>query len=159
MLKIFCVTITSYSCCKMQKCLQKTNKQKNLRSLAYRMACANLLQYHIFDTDFSSSKVSYSNFKVTRRQCMRFACSIKWYHCKLYIVSDVTIHWTVEGAQLLSGRVLDSRLRVRWFEPHVSLCCVLEQSKKKGKAHLSLLSTGLTQEDPSRHNWKLLTGM
>ena len=47
-----------------------------------------------------------------------------------------------------SGRVLDSRPKGRGFEPH----CVVSLSK----THLSLLSTGSTQEDPSRHNWKIV---
>ena len=53
------------------------------------------------------------------------------------------------GAQLLSGRVLDSRTRSRGFEPHRRHCVV-----SLSKIHLSLLSTGSTQEDLSRHNWK-----
>ena len=58
------------------------------------------------------------------------------------------------GAQWLRGRVLNSRPRGGGFEPHqrhfvVSLC----------KTHLSLLSTGSTQEDLSNITEKLLTGM
>ena len=49
--------------------------------------------------------------------------------------------------QWLSGRVLDSRLRGRRFEPHRSHCVV-----SLSKNHLSLLSTCSTQEDPSQHN-------
>ena len=66
-------------------------------------------------------------------------------------------HWfdimMLLGAQWLSGRVLDSRLRVWGFEPHQRHCVV-----SLSKTHLSLLSTGTTQEDPFQHNWKLLTG-
>ena len=52
-----------------------------------------------------------------------------------------------EGAQWLSGRVLDSRLRGYGFEPHRHYCVV-----SLSKTHLSLLSTGSTQEDLSGHN-------
>ena len=52
-----------------------------------------------------------------------------------------------EGVQWLSGRVLDSRPRVHGFEPH-QYHCVASFSK----THLSLLSTGSTLADPSRHN-------
>ena len=51
---------------------------------------------------------------------------------------------TVMGAQWLSGRVLDSRPRGRTFEPHQRHCVV-----PLSKTHLSLLSIGSTQEDPS----------
>ena len=57
----------------------------------------------------------------------------------------------MEGAQWLSGRVLDSRMRRRGFEPHL-LHCVVSLSK----THLSLLSTGSTQEDLSKHNLKIV---
>ena len=61
------------------------------------------------------------------------------------------INWTspfpILGAQWLSVRVLDSRQRDRGFEPHRRHCVV-----SLSKTHLSLLSTGSTQEDPSRHN-------
>ena len=50
-------------------------------------------------------------------------------------------------AQWLSGRELDSRQRGRWFDQPASLYCVLES-----KTHLSLLSTGSTQEDLFQHN-------
>ena len=58
-----------------------------------------------------------------------------------------TIDTDLEGAQWISGRVLVLRPRGRGIEPHqyhnvVSL----------SKAHLSLLSTGSTQEDPSRYD-------
>ena len=52
------------------------------------------------------------------------------------------------GAQWLNGWVLDSRPRGCRFEPH----CVVSLSK----THLSLLSTGSTQEDLSRHKWKIV---
>ena len=59
----------------------------------------------------------------------------------------------VEGAQWLSGRVLDSRPRGCGFEPHRRHCVV-----SLSKTHLSLLSTGSTQEDPSRLTETLLAG-
>ena len=52
-----------------------------------------------------------------------------------------------QGAQWLSGSVLYLRPRGSGFEPH-RRHFVLSLSK----THLSLLSTGSTQEDPSRHN-------
>ena len=51
------------------------------------------------------------------------------------------------GAQWLTGRELDLRLRVCGFEPHLRHC-VLSLSK----THESLLSTGSIEEAPSRHN-------
>ena len=57
------------------------------------------------------------------------------------------------GAQWLSGRVLDSRPKGRGFEPHRRHCVV-----SLSKTHLSLLSTGSTQEDPSRITERLLSG-
>ena len=61
------------------------------------------------------------------------------------------------SADWLSGRVLDSRLRGRGYEPHRRHCIVvLEQGVTAlwslSKTHLSKLSTGLTQEDPSLFN-------
>ena len=56
-----------------------------------------------------------------------------------------------KGAQWLSGKVLDSRPRVRVYP--ASLCCVVVSLSK---THLSLLSTGSTQENLSRHNWKIV---
>ena len=55
------------------------------------------------------------------------------------------------GAQWLSGRVLDSRLRGCGFQPHRHHCVV-----SLSKTHLSLLSIGSTQEDLSRHNLKIV---
>ena len=52
-----------------------------------------------------------------------------------------------EGAQWLSGRVLDSRLRDQGFKPNQCLYVV-----SLSKTHLSLLSSGSTQEDPYQHN-------
>ena len=51
----------------------------------------------------------------------------------------------IGGAQWLSGSALDSRPRGRWYEPHRRHCVM-------PLTHLSLPSTGSTQEDPSRHN-------
>ena len=53
------------------------------------------------------------------------------------------------GAQWLSGRVLDSRPRGCWFEPHWRHCVMSLR-----KTHSSLLSTGSTHEDPFWHDWK-----
>ena len=55
------------------------------------------------------------------------------------------------GAQWLSGRVLDSRRRGRRSKPHRRHCVV-----SLSKTHLSLLSTGSTQEDQSRHSCKIV---
>ena len=51
------------------------------------------------------------------------------------------------GAQWLSASILDSRPKGRGFGPHRRHCVV-----SLGKTHLSLLSAGSTEEDPSRHN-------
>ena len=58
-------------------------------------------------------------------------------------------HPLVMGAQWLSDRVLELRPRGRGFEPQRRHCVV-----SLSKTHLSLLSTGSIQEDPSRNNWK-----
>ena len=58
------------------------------------------------------------------------------------------------GAQWLSGRVLESVPRGRRFEPNRRHCAV-----SLCKTHLSLLSTGSTQEDPSDITENMLTGM
>ena len=47
--------------------------------------------------------------------------------------------------------MLNSRQKGCRFEPH-RLHCIVSLSK----THYSLLSTGSTQEDPSRHNWKIV---
>ena len=47
--------------------------------------------------------------------------------------------------------MLDSRPRSRGFESRRRHCVVL-----LSKTHLSLLSAGSTQEDPSRHNRKIV---
>ena len=67
------------------------------------------------------------------------------------VISTSSRRINVEGAQWLSGRVLDSRQRDRVFEPHWRHCVV-----SLNKTHLSLLSTGSTQEDPSLYNWKIV---
>ena len=54
------------------------------------------------------------------------------------------------GAQCLSDRVLGSRLSGRGFEPHWRHYVV-----SMSKIHLSVLSTGSTQELSSRHNRKV----
>ena len=51
----------------------------------------------------------------------------------------------------ISDRVLDSEPRGCVFEPHRRYCVV-----PLSKTHLSLLNTGSTQEDPSRHSWKIV---
>ena len=56
-----------------------------------------------------------------------------------------------KGTQWLSGRVLDSRPRGLGIESNWHHCVV-----SLSRTHLSLLSTGSTQEDPSRHNWKIV---
>ena len=56
-----------------------------------------------------------------------------------------------QGAQWLSGRVLDSRPRDCGFEPYQRHCAV-----SLSKTHLSFLITGSTQEDLSKQNWKIV---
>ena len=70
----------------------------------------------------------------------------KMYDLDIWHTFDIHV-----GAQWLNGRVLDSRPRGRRFKPY-RRHCVMSLSK----THLSLLSTGSTQEDPSRHNWKIV---
>ena len=52
---------------------------------------------------------------------------------------------------LMCEGVLDSRPKGRGFKPHQCHCVV-----SLSKTHLSLLSTGSTQEVPSRRNWKIV---
>ena len=49
-----------------------------------------------------------------------------------------------------SGRVLDLRPRGCRFEPHLRHCVV-----SLSKTLYPLIRNGSTQEDPSRHNWKI----
>ena len=58
-----------------------------------------------------------------------------------------------QGAQWLSGRVLGSGPGGCGFEP-LRRHCVVSMSK----THLSLLSTGSTQEDPSLYNRNIVDG-
>ena len=53
------------------------------------------------------------------------------------------MYFEIQGAQWLSGRVLDSRSQGSGFEPHrlETMRCVIKQP------YLSLISTGLAQED------------
>ena len=62
----------------------------------------------------------------------------------IYLMNQYKAKRQKMGAQWLSGRVLDSRRRGRWFEP-LRCHCVVSMSK----THLSLLSTGSTQDDQS----------
>ena len=59
---------------------------------------------------------------------------------------DRKIQWL-----MISGRVLDSRPRGGGFKPHWRPCIV-----SLSKTDFSLLSTGSTREDQSRHNWKIV---
>ena len=72
----------------------------------------------------------------------------------IYILSDrkKKVKIINTGRQWLSGRVLDSRSSVSWFEPNRHHCIVSLSSK----THKSLLSTGSTQEDQSHHNLKIV---
>ena len=60
---------------------------------------------------------------------------------------DSFLQFHMTGGQWLSVRVLDLRPRGCRFKPHLRQCVVT-----LSKTHLSLLSTGSTQEDLSRHN-------
>ena len=55
--------------------------------------------------------------------------------------------YPVQGVQWLSGEVIDSRPRGRRFEPHHHHYVVF-----LSKTHLSLLSTGSSQEESSLYN-------
>ena len=57
----------------------------------------------------------------------------------------------VRGVWWLSGRVLDSRSRGCRFKPHQQLCVV-----SLSKTLYPLLSTGSTQDDLSRHDFKIV---
>ena len=71
-------------------------------------------------------------------------------HIKLTIVDIWVVYFTytlTQGAQWLSGRVLDSRPKGRGFEPH-RRHCIVSLSKNIN----SSFSTGSTQEAPSLYN-------
>ena len=76
-------------------------------------------------------------------------------HTQLFLILAVAVAkqdgfeswWSHAQKKWLSGRVLDSRLRDCGLEPHWHHCVV-----SLSKTRLSFLSTGATQEDPSRHN-------
>ena len=58
----------------------------------------------------------------------------------------------IEGAQWLSGRVLDLRPKGCGFEPLTGVTALCPWA-----SHINpMLSTGSTQEDPSRLNWKIV---
>ena len=65
--------------------------------------------------------------------------SFEWQLKNGFNIFCTFIYQLCKGAQWLSGRVLDVRWRGGGFQPHRHHCVV----------SLSLLSTGLTQEDPS----------
>ena len=67
-----------------------------------------------------------------------------WVLIETIILSTHNIYFEV---QWLSGRVLDSIPRDRGLEPNQCHSVV-----SLSETHLSLLSTGSTQEDLSRHN-------
>ena len=69
---------------------------------------------------------------------------------KLFSLIEVNIY---QGEQWLSGRVLDWRQRGHGIEPHCLHCAV-----SLSETHLSLLSTGSTQEDRPDITEKVLTG-
>ena len=56
-----------------------------------------------------------------------------------------------KGVLWPSDRVLDSEPRGCGFEPYRRYCVV-----SLSKTHLSLLNNGSTQENPSRHSWKIV---
>ena len=83
-------------------------------------------------------------------------CVNKYFWKKYYAQSYLKPCWlniyfnlTMLGAWWLSGKVLDLRQSGRGFKPHRCHCVV-----SLSKTHLSLLSTGSTQEVPFGHNWK-----
>ena len=69
-------------------------------------------------------------------------------HLNLEVLTYVS--W-ISALKCLSGRVLDSGSRVCGFEPHRRKCVV-----SLIKTLYPLLSTGSTQEDPSRHDGKIV---
>ena len=69
------------------------------------------------------------------------------YILRLNMIQKGVITGVGQEAQWLSGRLLDPRPRCRRFEPFQHHCVV-----SLSKVHLSLLSSGSIQEDPSWHN-------
>ena len=67
-----------------------------------------------FITEIQSARVQYQYKKYTYRKKRDVSCS------DIYIIT--TFQYLNLGAQWLRGRVLDSRLRVRGFEPHRFHC-------------------------------------
>ena len=72
-----------------------------------------------------------------------------FFHCRQFTQESylLIVSINMQGAQWLSGRVLDSRPKGRGFQPHRRHWVV-----SLSKTQLSLLSTGSTQEDPSLRN-------
>ena len=96
-------------------------------------------------TNWSNTlRICFSGWDPLAEATVKYELGCHPYSCKLTFAFNAKV-----GAQWLSGRVLDLRLRDRGFEPHR----VLKQE------HLSKLSTGSTQVDPSLYNWKFVDGM
>ena len=95
------------------------------------------------------------SFQHTGKHCgPRSDCSLRssliWVHT---VFNRTVLNGLVGGVQWLSGRVIDSRPKGRGFEPHQHHCFV-----SLSKTHLSLLSTGSTQEDCPCLTERLLMG-
>ena len=109
------------------------------------MRCASLQAKGTKSTSFLTcvrNEVDLEPLACKDVQCNDVASTlIQGFHVMCLLGNRHTVNWA------LSGRVLDLRLRGCRFEPHRCHCVV-----SLSKTHLSLLSTGSTQEDPSRHN-------
>ena len=79
-------------------------------------------------------------------------CFVWWIRNIIFHYTLLSGHWVIYCAidwQWLSGRVLESKSRGCWLEPHWRHCLV-----SLSKTLYPLLSTGSTQEDPSWVDWK-----
>ena len=63
---------------------------------------------------------------------------------------DLILYIPVNNFSVMLGQVF-----LGWASTKLGLMCHVSLSKK----HLSKLSTGSTQEDPSLFNWKIVDGM
>ena len=95
------------------------------------------IQVH-FRLDF----IREANSMNTDQTALSWEQSGLWPYCLQYVLpKNVNGRQKLRGAQWLSGRVLDSRQRGCGFKPHRHHCVM-----SLSKTHLSLLSTGSTQE-------------
>ena len=94
-----------------------------------------------------------AGFTVQVINCSRNFFMSVWILIFWKIRNDLTYVSSLSGAQWISGRVLDSRLRGCWFEPHLRHCIV-----SLSKTLYPLLSTGSIRKTRLDMTGKMLNG-